>query len=510
MPVMDLVVAVVAFLVVAGWAAFAWVRKGRDPHYTDDASVLLPAPPPAMTAATATVIAGGDERTAVLTALLDLASRDEIEFVAEGRDGRRDRVGIRFRGGDTTDPRVRLNRRNPIGEAESWLLGEMKAWRASRERTPGGREEMTPEMMAAGMQMFNAMMRAGMQSPDDDDSFAARAAREHGLGTGAPMNVEAMVAAYTAKTGKAFPEEARKRFELMAEMQQAMSDPAAVAADPDKYVAMLEMNAGHSLKPAEREEARQQVAAWAARATQPDPDASYLAAADARRLQATFLFGTLLQRYARRHGWVAGMPIVANIKWGLLAAAEVVVGIAVAGAGNQAGIDPVRWLGYGVIAGGVATFLIARAMPALSRDGAVMKAQLAAYRRTLQQTFAQTSSLDQAVGGRLPWLETPDQALVWGVALGLRKDIEALLARSAAAASGGAFAPTWYASATAALAGVRSAVAAAVAPGEAAGGGGVATAPPAAPASQVPPDPVAMFAGIEAIGSERTSETSSS
>ncbi len=505
----NLVVGVVGFLVVAGWAAFAWLRKGRDPHYADDASVLLPAPPPAMTAATATVIAGGDERTAVLTALLDLASRDEIAFVAEGRDGRRDRVGIRFTGGETDDPRVHLNRRDPIGEAESWLLGEMKAFRASRNRTSGGREEMTPELMAAGMQMFNAMVGGGMHHAEDDDSFAARAAREHGLGSGTPLDVDAMVAAYTAKTGKPFPEEARKRFELMAGMQRAMTDPAAVAADPDKYVAMLEMNAGHPLKPEEREEAHRQVAAWAAGASQPDPDASYLPAADARRLQATFLFGALLGRYAQRHGWVAGMPLLANLRWALLGVAEVVAGVVIAGLGNQAAVEPVRWLGLGVVAGGVATFLVARAMPALSKDGAVMKAQLAAYRRTLQQTFAQTTSLDQAVGGRLPWLETPDQALVWGVALGLRKDVEALLARSAAGASTGAFRPSWYATASAAA---RSALTAAVAPR---GGmavspsGGTAIATPDAAATSAPPDPVAMFAGIEAIGSERTSSSSS-
>ena len=502
MSVANIIVAVVAFLIVAGWAAFAWVRKGRDPHYTDDPSVLLPAPPPAMTAATATVIAGGDERTAVLTALLDLASRDELEFVAEGRDGRRDRVGIRFTGGETSDPRVRLNRRNPIGEAESWLLGEMKAWHASRARTTDGTEEFSPQMMAAGMQMFGALLSAGMHTADDDDSFAARAAREHGLAGTSSMDIGALAAAYTAKTGKAFPEETRKRFELMGQVQQAMQDPAAVAADPDRYLAMLEASNGRSLTPEEREEAHQQIAAWAASAQQPNPDKDYLPAAEARHLQATFLFGTLLNRYAQRHGWIGGLPIVANIKWGLLAAAELIVGIVIAGLGNQADVEPVRWLGYGVMAGGVATFLIARSMPALSKDGAMMKAQLAAYRRTLQQTFAQTSSLDQAVGGRMPWIETPDQALVWGMALGLRKDVEALLARSSGGAQAGGFAPSWYATAAARLASLRTAVAAQAATSSAAVAG--------APTAEVPPDPVAMFAGIEAIGSERTSSSSSS
>src|SRR6476646_9207334 len=113
---MDLtvVLGIVAFLVVAGYAGLAWFRHGRDPSYPDDASILLPAPPPGMTAATATVVAGGGTHVAFMAALLDLASRDEIAFVAQDRP---DHVGIAFRGGETTDPRVLLNRRNPIGEA---------------------------------------------------------------------------------------------------------------------------------------------------------------------------------------------------------------------------------------------------------------------------------------------------------------------------------------------------------------------------------------------------------
>jgi hypothetical protein len=343
-----------------------------------------------------------------------------------------------------------------------------------------------------------------MHAADDDDSVAARAAREHGLAGTPSMDIGALAAAYTAKTGKPFPEESLKRFELMGQVQRAMQDPAAVAADPDKYLAMLEASNGRTMTPEERDEAHQQIATWAARAQQPDPDKDYLPAADARHLQATFLFGTLLQRYAQRHGWVGGLPIVANAKWALLGAAEVVVGVLVAGAGNQAGVEPVRWLGYGIMAGGVATFLIARSMPALSKDGAIMKAQLAAYRRTLHDTFAQTSSLDQAVGGRMPWLETPDQAMVWGVALGLRRDIEALLARSSTSPAT-AYTPGWYATATAAL----SAVPAAYSAPAAAGGKALATAG-SPPGAEVPPDPVAMFAGIEAIGTERTSSSSNS
>ena len=59
---------------------------------------------------------------------------------------------------------------------------------------------------------------------------------------------------------------------------------------------------------------------------------------------------------------------------------------------------PLQSLGSGVAAGGVATYLIGGRMPALSQEGAMMKAQLAAYRRTLAATFDAASSLEDTVG----------------------------------------------------------------------------------------------------------------
>jgi hypothetical protein len=102
---LDVLLAVVGFVVVAGRVAVAWVGRGRDPAYVNDPSILLPAPPPAMTAATAKIVTGGGGRLAFIAALVDLATRDEIASVVEGRDRDVDRVGIAFHGGDTTDRR---------------------------------------------------------------------------------------------------------------------------------------------------------------------------------------------------------------------------------------------------------------------------------------------------------------------------------------------------------------------------------------------------------------------
>ena len=63
--------------------------------------------------------------------------------------------------------------------------------------------------------------------------------------------------------------------------------------------------------------------------------------------------------------------------------------------------------------------------------GAMIRAMLAAYRRTLQKTMAQARSMQQVVDeAGLDWLETPDQAVVWGTALGLQGEIEGVLERS--------------------------------------------------------------------------------
>ena len=70
-----------------------------------------------------------------------------------------------------------------------------------------------------------------------------------------------------------------------------------------------------------------------------------------------------------------------------------------------------------------------------TRPGGLVRAQLAAYRRTLEMTFKSAASIGDAVGpSGLPWLTTPDEAIAWAVALGLSDSVRAVLARSSTAA----------------------------------------------------------------------------
>jgi hypothetical protein len=114
--------------------------------------------------------------------------------------------------------------------------------------------------------------------------------------------------------------------------------------------------------------------------------------------------------------------------------------------------DGLVLVGLAAMAAGVVLLVLARAMPARTLAGAMLRAMLFAYRRTLAKTMAQARSMDQVVAeAGLPWLETPDAAVVWGVALGLDREVEAVLERSIEDLREGrtatVYVPTWYTSA---------------------------------------------------------------
>jgi uncharacterized membrane protein YgcG len=107
-------------------------------------------------------------------------------------------------------------------------------------------------------------------------------------------------------------------------------------------------------------------------------------------------------------------------------------------------------MGGALIAAGVLVMILSRLMPQRTTAGAMIYAMLAAYRRTLQKTMEQARSMNQVVQeANLSWLETPDQATVWGVALGLQEDVERVIERSAEDAQQGVstynpWVPMWY------------------------------------------------------------------
>lgn len=303
-----------AFALLVGWAALSWVRYGRDPYYLDDPSILMPAPPPDLTAAAgALVMDGGSSRHTLTTAMLDLASRDEIAFRPEVRRFARDRLKIEIRKPETRDPQIGLNRRKPISPAENYALERLTAL---------------------------ADIEDGVRIVEPDDLL---------------------------KFG-----------------------------------------------------------------------------------EHVSTFNERLENYVKRMGWYREAPKKSVQRWQAIGVVELVGGVIAIGGGFALPATGLVLLGAGLIAAAIATFVIARAMPARTLQGAMIRAMLEAYKRTLQKTLAMSRSMDQVVASRaVPWLETPDQAVVWGVALGLHEEVQGVLDRTISdfqkgTAAATTYVPHWY------------------------------------------------------------------
>jgi len=313
--VIGLVGAPVIFLGLFGWAFFDWRRYGKDPVYLDDPSILLPAPPPDLTAASgAMVMDGKTSRRALTTAMLDLASRGLLSF-REEKGLLSHKVGIDVGPkpiDDATTATWARNARRPIGPAEDVALQKLRSLGGTAEG-----EYITPE-----------------------------------------------------------------------ELPKFGADVAA--------------------------------------------------------------FDKALETHVVDKGWFKEKPSDAVSRWVVRGTIAIVVGIVALVIGWNVPISGLVLLGGATIAGGVVILGFARAMPAVTMPGAMIRAMLAAYRRTLQATMAQARSMQQVVDqAGLAWLETPDQAVVWATALGLQHDIESVLQRSLEDVSRGAatnavYFPAWY------------------------------------------------------------------
>ena len=293
--ILGLFVAPGAFVLLVGWAVFLWLRFGRDPVYLDDPSILMPAPPPDLTAAASAVIVDGHSgRRALTTALLDLASRGRLSFREEKQLLGRKKVGIETEppaGDELTQAHRSRNARRPLSDAEEYI---------DRELHDLGSED-------------------GYVEPDE-----------------------------LLKLGAKVPG-----------------------------------------------------------------------------------FDERLERHVADRRWMTERPSKVVSRWRVRGALAIGAGIGLAVLAFQVPIAGLVAVGAGIGLGGLVIVIVAGGMPAVTMAGAMLRAMLAAYRRTLEKTMAQARSMQQVVDeAGLPWLETPDQAVVWGTALGLQHDIERVLERT--------------------------------------------------------------------------------
>lgn len=159
-------------------------------------------------------------------------------------------------------------------------------------------------------------------------------------------------------------------------------------------------------------------------------------------------FNQLLETDAVRLGWYPERPWSAIGRWLVLAGGEVVAG----GAGVAAGIllpaGGALFLGVALALGGLVTGAFAFAMPQRTQNGAMVDGMLKAYRRTLKLTLEQARSMEQVAADDTVRIlaTTPDEAVVWGIALGLHKEVATVLERSLQdrVAGGPQAASAWY------------------------------------------------------------------
>jgi len=163
-------------------------------------------------------------------------------------------------------------------------------------------------------------------------------------------------------------------------------------------------------------------------------------------------FDEKLEKHVVDKGWFGERPSKVVSRWVGRASIAIVLGVLALIGGITLPSAGLVMLGIAAILGGLAVALMARSMPAVTMPGAMIRAMLAAYRRTLEKTMAQARSMQQVVfEARLPWLETPDQAVVWGLALGLQDEIEEVMERTfndirSGSAASSTYVPIWYTS----------------------------------------------------------------
>jgi len=160
-------------------------------------------------------------------------------------------------------------------------------------------------------------------------------------------------------------------------------------------------------------------------------------------------FNLRLEKHLVTEGWFRERPSSAVGRWSGWGLLVIIAGVAVFIAGLNLPSSGAVLVGIALAVSGVALALIGSAMPQRTKAGAVIVAMLEAYRRTLQKTMALARSMGEvAQASAIPLIESPDDAVVWGVALGLQQDVENVLQRSAedrrSGVAPGAYLPFWY------------------------------------------------------------------
>jgi uncharacterized membrane protein YgcG len=160
-------------------------------------------------------------------------------------------------------------------------------------------------------------------------------------------------------------------------------------------------------------------------------------------------FNKRIETHVVNQGWFHERPSQATGRWVARGVVVLILGFVGLIGGANMPSDGVVLVGIGLLVAGVVLLILSASMPARTMPGAMIRAMLEAYRRTLEKTMAQARSMGEVVAtSAIPLIESPDDAVVWGVALGLQSDVERVLERTAHDLRGGttthAYLPLWY------------------------------------------------------------------
>jgi uncharacterized membrane protein YgcG len=175
------------------------------------------------------------------------------------------------------------------------------------------------------------------------------------------------------------------------------------------------------------------------------PDGFVPTSAGRKMLPAIGQLKSDLETLSVQKGWLTGKPTRVVGIWIAVAIVEVLAAIPLFIWTILLDASGGFFGGGALVIAAVVTGMTAWFMPCRTRLGAMLRAMLAAYKRTLQYTMAQSGSMDEVVQRRaLPWVTTPDAAMAWGVALGLDAEIEMVLARTVSASQASGRQVGWY------------------------------------------------------------------
>jgi uncharacterized membrane protein YgcG len=164
-----------------------------------------------------------------------------------------------------------------------------------------------------------------------------------------------------------------------------------------------------------------------------------------------------LEQEAVRLGWLTRLPTPEITRWVFIGVAEAVLGGGAIFLGSTIPMSGLTLVGAALVIGGLVTAAIGSQMSKRTPNGAYVDAMLKAYRRTLEKTLEQARSMAEVVQDPTVRVlaDTPDKAVVWGVALGLHREVGEVLAREMAdpqiramTQSSGAYYPMWLGSST--------------------------------------------------------------